>query len=149
MTPKLIIISAILVFLYISCEDTNPIQPNYGYFQYFQFERRGGGQKIFSVHPTTSPDSFEFRVSKFDFSDTSFLFYVLLDSTNSSIFNNLEKALNNQSQFNGNFKQPSLPTGTWSYFYLIKDSIKTEITNPLLREQLSDFENMVEERIQN
>lgn len=52
----------------------------------------------------------------------------------------LEKKLSIQ----GSFKQPTLPTGTWAYWYVIDEKeAKIEITNENVRDSLMTLEGLV------
>ena len=78
-----------------------------------------------------------------NFRDTTITMTLSRDSTNSLAFDVLTQTLKGQNQLTGDFKQPTIPTGTWAYLYMINGDIKTEITNTQLRNTLMDFERMV------
>jgi hypothetical protein len=140
--PFLILIISVII-LQISCiKDTTPNQPSYQYDNML-FVRNGGGDKAFDVFPTTTPDTFRIIINHLNFRDTTITMTLSRDSTNSLAFDVLTQTLTGQNKLTGDFKQPTIPTGTWAYLYMIKGDIKTEITNTQLRNTLMDFERMV------
>ena len=56
--------------------------------------------------------------------------------------------MNNQIQINGDFKQSTLPSGTWASIYLVTDEKETEVTNTELRNLLLKFEQIIRDKIQ-
>jgi hypothetical protein len=58
------------------------------------------------------------------------------------------QTLQGKTQIVGDFKQSTLPTGTWSFLYVVKGSEQIEITNTDLRNVLSNFENIVNAKMQ-
>jgi hypothetical protein len=131
--------------LLLSCSD-NSIQPSFVYDNLL-FVREGGGSKVFSVYPTSSIDTFHITVTQYEFRDTTVQLFLAKDNTNSTTFDALTKTLYGQTQIVGDFKQSTLPTGTWSFLYLVKGSEQKEITNTSLRDVLSGFENIVNSKI--
>ena len=143
MRIKFLILTISVIILQISCiKDTTPNQPSYQYDNML-FIRQGGGEKAFDVFPTTTTDIFQIIINHLNFRDTTITMTLSRDSTNSLAFDVLAQTLTGQNQLTGDFKQPTIPTGTWAYLYMIKGDIKTEITNTQLRNTLMDFERMV------
>lgn len=127
--------------------EDRPCMPIPDFYDYFLFKRVGGGSKFFTIKPTLSPDSFEFNLTYYHFKDTSALFFIKTDTSTQQIFETLRKTLTFQNQITGDFKQPTAPTGTWSYLYMVNDTVKTEITNIDLRNQLLGLENILEKQL--
>jgi hypothetical protein len=55
--------------------------------------------------------------------------------------------MNNQIKLNGDYKESSLPTGTWAFIYLVNENKQTEVTNTALRTSLLEFERIVVDKI--
>jgi hypothetical protein len=112
------------------------------------FVRQGGGDKAFSVYPTNSADTFHVTVTHFEFRDTTVQLSLARDNGNAAAFDALTQTLHGKSQLFGDFEQSTLPTGTWSYLYVVKGAQRYEITNTDLRNVLSGFENIVKAKMQ-
>lgn len=117
-------------------------------FTSMHFVRNGGGQIDFSVYPENN-NKLKVVVQKYNFRDTSIQIILNKNTGNASIFVMFNKAINNQIQLNGDSKQPTLPTGTWTYIYLVSNSKETEVTNIELLDTLGKFEQLVRSNIKN
>jgi hypothetical protein len=112
------------------------------------FVREGAGSKVFNVYPASIPQTFLVNVTRYEFRDTSVQMLLVKDNTYAPCFDALMQTLQGQTQIVGDFKQSTLPTGTWSYLYVVKGSEQIEITNTDLRNVLSNFENIVRAKMQ-
>jgi len=112
------------------------------------FERQGGGEMVFDVYKTGNNDQLKVVVSKFGFRDTTIQITLDNNTESSFAFSAFDKATNNQTQINGNFKQSTLPTGTWSFIYFNTLEMQTEVTNTDLRNTLLYFEQLVRGKVQ-
>lgn len=119
-----------------------------GFFDSMHFIRQGGGQIDFYLYSTDNSDKLKAVVSKYSFRDTTIQITIDNNDDNASAFSSLNKAMNNQVQINGDFQQPALPTGTWSYIYFVANNKETEVTNTELRNSLLKFEQLVKDKIQ-
>ena len=144
-----IIIPLILIssFFFYSCKDksTQP-GPTVGYDQML-FNREGGGNLKFTVSPTPSADTFRIMVTQRDYRDTTIQLNISRFTTCAGTCDTLIMTLNQQIQIAGDFKQSTLPTGTWAYIYVCRGSDKTEVTNTNLRNSLLSFENLVRTKL--
>jgi len=140
------IIFLLFLAMCISCKkDSNTIK---GFYDSMHFVRYGGGQIEFTIYPTDNPDQFNAVVTKCDFRDTTIQFSLSINQDYTSAFSSLNKAMNNQIQINGDFKQSTLATGTWSFIYLAGNGKETEVTNTKLRDSLLLFEKLIRTGIQ-
>jgi hypothetical protein len=133
----ILIISGYFLILVSGCKKEK------GYFDSMHFVRTGGGQIDFTLYPTDNSDTLEVMVSEYDYKDTTVLLIIANTIDYSSLFTTLHDAMNNKTQINGNFKQSSLPTGTWAYIYFVSKDGETEVTNTDLRNKLLEFEKIV------
>ena len=102
----------------------------------------------FNLYTTGNSNELNAIVTKYAFRDTTIQITIDASSGNSSAFSALNKAMNNQIQLNGDYKQSSLPTGTWAYIYLVNENKQTEVTNTGLRNSLLEFEKLILDKIQ-
>jgi len=128
-----------------SCEKDSVIVR--GYYDSMHFVRQGGGQIDFRIYPTDNFDQVNALVTKYSYRDTTIQITIPLNDDLELTFSALKQAMNNQIQINGDFKQSTLDTGTWSYIYMVEDSKETEVTNTDLRNLLQTFEQIVREKI--
>ena len=119
-----------------------------GFYDSMHFVRKGGGQIEFIIYPTDNINKLNAVVTKYNFSDTTIQFTIDINSDNSSALSSLNKAMNNQTQINGDFKQSTLASGTWASIYLVTDEKETEVTNTELRNLLLKFEQIIRDKIQ-
>lgn len=112
------------------------------------FVRQGGGNKVFNVYPASIKRTFLVNVTRYEFRDTSVQMLLVEDNAYGPCFDALMQTLQGKTQIVGDFKQSTLPTGTWSFLYMVKGSEQIEITNTDLRNVLSNFENIVNTKMQ-
>jgi len=130
----------ILITTFSSCKmDSNSVK---GFYDSMHFVRDGGGQIDFIVQTTDNSDKVKVIVSKYNFRDTTLQFLIDKNADNAIAFSSFHNALNSQTQINGDFKQSTLETGTWSYIYFISNGKETEVTNSELRNSLLKFEQI-------
>ena len=128
-----------LIMLFWGCQNDS-IK---GFYDSMHYVTKGGGQIDFRLYPTTNPNELKAVVNSFSFRDTTVQFYIELSSSNASSFSSLHKAMNNEMQINGDFKQSTLPTGSWTSVYLISNNKEVEVTNSQLRDSLLLFGQIV------
>lgn len=137
-----------LLFSFTMCtscgnESTGPSGP----YDCMFLERNGGGDLAFTVTPTMNPGTFEVAVTHREFRDTSIVMSLVKNETISASIDALTKALGGEYEIKGDFKQSSLPTGTWVRVYLVRSSGKDEVTNVELRNTLLAFEGIIRSRL--
>jgi len=139
----ILILPALTMFM--SCGDlsTGPSGP----YDFMSLERKGGGDLAFTVTPTIDPGTLEVSVTHKDFRDTSIVLSLLKNSAIAASVDALTRALGGEYQIKGDFKQSTLPTGTWVMVYLVRSSGKNEVTNVDLRNKLLAFEGIVRSRL--
>jgi hypothetical protein len=127
-----------LLLTSISCDEgSNPV------YDHLLFIRQGAGGKVFTISPADSPDAVTIIVTQYWYRDTLVQFRSRRDVISSSSFSAFFQALNGEVQITGDFRQSTLPTGTWAFFYMIRNGEQLEITNTELRNQLLPFETIV------
>ncbi len=131
--------------LLASCGDqsTGPGGP----YDCMSFERSGAGDLAFTVTPTFVPGTLEVSVTHKDFRDTLIVISLVKSTAGAPSVDALTRALGGEFQIKGDFKQSSLPTGTWVRVYLVRSNGKDEVTNVDLRNHLLDFEEIVRSRL--
>jgi len=138
-------IKFIAILFLLACKDVSTQPP--GPYDSMLFHREGAGDKVFNAYPTTSTDTFQVVISRYEFRDTSVHLTLIKDNTNASAFDALTQTLSGQIKITGDSKQSTLPTGTWIYLYVVKGAGQTQITNITLVNLLSTFENMVKAKM--
>lgn len=139
-------VSLALIAVFYGCKkDSDTVKES---FDYMHYERKGGGQIDFNLYTTGNVAQVKVDVSKYSFRDTSIQFTIDKNAENASAFALLQDAINKKVQINGNFQQPTAPTGTWSYIYLVSGDKETEVTSTELRNSLAEFEKMVKDGIE-
>lgn len=78
-----------------------------------------------------------------DFRDTTINLIITKGITTASVFDTLTQALNHRIEFNGSFKQDTIPSGTWAHIYFGAGAEKIEVTNVDLRNTLLKVERML------
>lgn len=138
----------IILFAAICFNCSKDAEIEKGFYDSLHFVRMGGGQIEFNLYPNENFDVINAEIIKIGSIDTAI--QVIIDDSNDYelTFSALNKAMNNQTQINGDFQQQTLPAGTWFYIYLIKNGHETEITNTELRNSLQSFEQILQEKIQ-
>ena len=134
-----------LVMILSGCKKDSTVK---GFFESMQFVRQGGGQIYFNLYSTDNSNKLKAIVTKYNFRDTTIQIIIDYDDNNALAFSAFQKAMNNQAQINGDFKQSTLYTGTWSYIYFMADNKETEVTSTGLRDLLLKFEPIVRSMIQ-
>lgn len=125
-----------------------------GFYDSMHFVTQGGGQIEFNLYPAEnmypadSVNKLRAIVTKYKFRDTTIQIMIDYDDNNASAFSAFQKAMNNQAQLNGDFRQSTLPTGTWSYIYCVAGNKETEVTSAGLRDLLLQFRLIVSNKIQ-
>ena len=130
----------ILIATFSSCKkDSDTVK---GFYDSMHFVRQGGGQIDFIVQTTDNSDKVKVIVSKYNFRDTTIQIIIDNNADNATAFSSFHNAINKQAQINGDFKQSTLVTGTWSYIYFVSSGKETEVTNTDLRNSLLKFEQL-------
>jgi hypothetical protein len=142
MKSKIYVTILCAVLCVLSCSEEQAVVYNY-----MRFKRDGGGHIEFKIYQTSNPEKLKVVVNKYNFRDTTIQFEISKDSALSKAVTAFQNALNNNVSITGDFKQPTLPTGTWSYMYLGNNSIENEITNSNLRNSLEPLENQIRDNI--
>ena len=114
-----------------------------GSYDYMLLQRSGGGDLAFTVSPAAVPEMYRIDVVHREFRDTTIHLVVAGSETYSRAFVALGVALKGQAPITGDFKQSSLPTGTWVRVYMVKGNERDEVTNTQLRGLLLPFESLV------
>ena len=140
---RFIILCCFALFAAVLSSCKGPTQPTETY-GYFLFNREGGGAKTFTVTQTTKIDSVIINVSYYNYNDTVVQFASCSADSDVDSFTALDDALHGRLAITGDFKQSTLPTGTWAFLYVGSDTQRTEITNTDLRNRLLPFEKIVE-----
>jgi hypothetical protein len=130
----------------LSCSK-GPTNPT-GELDHLLFVREGGGTKTFTVTQSSNTNTVAISVSKYEFRDTLVEFHSSSESSNGDAFLALDDALHGRVSISGDFKQPTAPTGTWAFLYVVHDSQMVEITNTDLRNRLLPFEMIVRNHFQ-
>ena len=138
--------SLFLVMTFSSCKEDSVVVK--GFYDSIHFERVGGGDSDFNLYPTENSDKINVIVNRYNGIDAPIQFVIDNSVDIASAFSSFHNAINSQTQINGNFKQTSVPTGTWLFIYVIKDSKETEVTNTELRDCLMKFERIVIDHFQ-
>ncbi len=121
-------------------KDSNIVK---GFYDSIHYVTQGAGQIDFKLYPTDKTNELKAIVTSIGFRDTTVQLFIDLNNNNSSSFSTLDKAMNNEIQINGDFKQLTLLTGTWTYICMISNNKKTEVTNITLRDSLILFGQFV------
>jgi hypothetical protein len=131
----------ILTAIFVGC--TKCVTLERGYYESMHFIRNGGGDMEFTLYPTDNTDRVTAIVSRYQFRDTTVQMRIDNSADNAVAFSLLHKAMNNQMVINGDFQQPTAPTGTWAFVYMVANQKETEVTNTDLRNSLLRFEQLV------
>jgi hypothetical protein len=132
-----------LIVIFSSC-----IKSNNDSYSKLEFKRLGGGNKEFFISSSDFQNLIQINFTKYNFKDTTFVVLLNTADIEINIFSTIKQLFNNKINIDGEFKQPTLPTGTWAYFYMIdKNSSRKEITNIELRDLLLLIENAVEKKL--
>jgi hypothetical protein len=130
------------VALLSSCSK-GPTNPTVG-SGHLLFVREGAGTMTFTVTQSPKVNVVAISVTKYNFRDTLVDFPSSSDNTNADAYLALEDALHDRVSISGDFKQPTAPTGTWAFLYVVRDSQTVEITNSDLRNRLLPLETIVQ-----
>jgi hypothetical protein len=135
--------ASITIFLFVAmCTGCKKDEVK-GFYNSMHFVREGGGQIEFTLFATDNSNELKAVVTRYLYRDTTFQVLIEVNNENSSAFSSLNKAMNNQIKLNGDYKESSLPTGTWAFIYLVNDNKQTKVTNTALRTSLLEFEGIV------
>jgi hypothetical protein len=144
----------LVVLCWTSCSDfaTGFGWPYLGPFDSMCIERQGGGDLGFVVLPAMmaewqAGEVFTAIVSHRNFKDTTIVVAISRDEVGSASSDAFMSSLLGLRQITGDFKQSSLPTGTWVKVYLMNREFKQEVTNVDLRELLLKFEDCVRKKV--
>lgn len=140
----------ITIFLFIlmltGCKkDTEIVK---GFYNSMHFVREGGGQIEFTISSTDNSDNFNVVITRFGIRDSTIQIIIDINDDNRSALSLLDKAMNNQIQTNGDFKQSTLLAGTWAFIYLVTDKKEIEVTNTELRNSILQLEQLIRDKIQ-
>ncbi len=132
-----------------SCKDlsTDAIGGNAGSYDAMVIERQGGGDLGFTVLPNANSSSYTAVIQHREFKDTLILISIAADEIDASSFGALTNALAGKYEIAGDFKQTTLPAGSWVRVYLVHEGNKEEVTNIQLRDLLLKFEETVREKL--
>ena len=121
-------ICLILLIANISCDQgsSGPGDRIYDYLLII----RNGGDKSFTVQPLFSFRLVDICVMRYQFRDTLVFFQCNSDESSASAFSSLDDAVHGRVTIMGDFHQSTLPTGTWAFLYMVRDSLRFEITTP-------------------
>jgi hypothetical protein len=140
--------ASVMIFLLVLMSSGCKKEVVKGFYNSMYFVREGGGEIEFNLYTTDTSNELKAVVTKYVYRDTTIQIIIDANSDNASAFSSLKKAMNNQIQLNGDYKESSLPTGTWAFIYLVNENTQTEVTNTGLRSSLLEFESLVRNKIQ-
>jgi hypothetical protein len=145
---------ALALLCWTSCNDLGtPFGwPYLGPFDSMCIDREGGGDLGFVVLPAMIADRqagevFTAIVSHRNFKDTTIVIAISRDEVGGASSDAFMSSLLGLRLITGDFKQSSLPTGTWVKVYLMNGEFKQEVTNVDLRELLLKFEDCVRKKV--
>ena len=117
-------------------------------YNLIRMERRGGGDKLFNLSPSTSKDTLIADVFRYNFRDTSATCLIVNNAERDSAFSVYYKILEGKITILGDsVSRNNMPVGTWRRYYAVKDTTMTEITNKEVKDILSQFEWMLKEAL--
>jgi len=117
-------------------------------YDLIRMERRGGGDKLFNLSPSTSKDTLIADVFRYNFRDTSATFLIVNNAERDSAFSVYHKILKGEITILENSgSENNRLVGTWNHYYAVKDTTMTEITNKEVKDILSQFEWMLKEAL--
>jgi len=139
-----------LIIIFTSCENNSDESPKIvkGFYDYMHFDRSGGGQIDFQLFKTEDSNKLIAIVSKYNSRDTIIQLLIDKNLDNTTSFSDLDKALNNQIQLNGDFVESALPTGTWAVINFCNSNEQSQVTNTDLRSSLLKFERLIKNKIE-
>lgn len=148
MHNRLILISALaLSLLMISCSSTKQAGPVQ--YEYLQVERQGGGQLDFRIYPGESRSLLNIYVSSSNYQSVEERLVLKIDEDNVDAIDEFYNALNGQLNVKGKQAKSSGLKGTWLYLRLVRGNTITEVTDPLLIQRFTVFEDLVREYLKN
>jgi len=111
---------------------------------YIRVERMGGGNKIFDIYPTKEEGVLKAVVSQFNFHDTLVTIFITDTPETEPLFTAYHDIVSGKvSIIENTSKKNSGLTGTWVRYYVVNGDMKTEITNPKIKETLFEFERII------
>jgi hypothetical protein len=144
----------VVLMSWTSCGDfaTNFSWPYLGPFDSMNIDREGGGDLGFVVLPSMIADmqygeGFTVIVNHRNFKDTTYVVWITRNEVGAASSDAFMSALQGLWQITGNFKQSSLPTGSWVRVYMQNKDFKQEVTNVTLRDLLLRFEDTVRRKL--
>jgi hypothetical protein len=154
---KILKIALLLItFIFsISCHGNKPSikvedkksQEN-GRYDLIRMERRGGGDKLFNLSPSTSKDTLIADVFRYNFRDTSATCFIVNNAERDSAFSVYHKILEGEiTVLEDSDSGNNMLVGTWSHYYAVKDTTMTEIMDKEVKDILSQFEGMLDEAL--
>jgi hypothetical protein len=147
MREPVILTAVLTIVAMLSCANNTRDDQAAGQYEKLHFQRDGGGNISFTLSPTDVEDSFEVKVDKLNFRDTTITVILTRDDSNRAALDALSETLRGKNRITGDFRQPTLPTGTWARWTAIQGDAETEITSRELRDRLLPLENIVENRL--
>ncbi len=144
---KTIILLFILILL-IGCAETQT--DIYVDCNLLKWDTTGGGEIKFDVkYDTNFIERFNIYVNRYLYDETNLIFQ-LNPTDNSNCYYTLDNIFNAKVNINGNFKESSLPTGSWTSIKVYTlDNYEHEILNIDLRNNLLELKNYVVSNIEN
>ena len=132
----------ITVLLLISCMGHSAS------YDYIQIERRGGGDKLCNLYPSGNDDTLKAEVLRYNFQDTATTVFLVKNPEAEAAFSTYHEILKGERTVLADTVSQNIRMGgTWSYYYAVKDSVKTAITDEAVKETLSRFEEMVNDAL--
>jgi hypothetical protein len=141
MKRRILVLAAIAATIcLLKCE--YPMQPGQTYASIL-FVRQGGGEKSFYAGTDPVSHKIDMLVTSYDFRDTNYTLSVFVNE-GGRLSELISATLQGERTLTGDFRQSTLPTGTWAYLYCVDSSgDSTQITNTALRDSLMALESLV------
>ncbi len=121
------------------------------YYEYFWFERKGGGSLEFNLYKTTNSNYLKAIVlSKEKTKDKEKVIFIQKTDDNQTLFEIFNNALDNKIELSG---EPKIPDelqpskGTWHYQYFIRENDTIEVTSSELSKNLLEFELIIRNQL--
>lgn len=139
MRGRFLVFFVMAVFFSCQKHGTEPA----GSYDSMVLQRSGGGDLAFNITPLAGPESYQIVVTHREFRDTTIQMVVVRSDAYARTFEALTVALNGQAPITGDFKEGTLPMGSWVRVYMVKGDRRDEVTNTQLRDLLLPFEPLV------
>ncbi len=132
-----------IILVLTACNSSNTVD-----YAKLEFQRQGGGNKEFFILKQNFANEIKVNVTKYNFKDTTFTVILTRDEVAQDIITSLTQLFEGEFKIEGDFRQPTLPTGTWAYIYVIdSNSVSNEITNTQLRNIILKLEPILTNKI--